>query len=96
MITDLRFAFRLLLKSPGTTLAAVVALGFGIGLSTAIFNAFSAVLLRPLPYIKDEHRLVFVNSLRLDRPDGFYELSLPDFLDLREQAKTIKNEESQE
>lgn len=89
MLSDLRFAFRLLLRSPGTTLAAIVALGFGIGLSTAIFNAFSAVLLRPLPHIKDEHRLVYVNSLDLTRPDGRYELSLPDFLDLRAQAKTI-------
>ncbi len=89
MLTDLRFAFRLLTKNPGTTLAAVVALGFGIGLSTAIFNAFSAVLLRPLPHIKDEHRLVYLNSLALNQPDGYYELSLPDFLDLREQSKTL-------
>lgn len=90
MLTDLRFAFRLLAKSPGTTLAAVIALGFGIGLATAIFNAFSAVMLRPLPHIRDEHRLVFVNSLQLSRPDGYYELSLPDFLDLREQAKSLE------
>lgn len=89
MLTDLRFAFRLLAKSPGTTLAAIVALGFGIGLSTAIFNAFSAVMLRPFPHIQDEDRLVFVNSVALNRPDGYYELSMPDFLDLREQAKSL-------
>jgi putative ABC transport system permease protein len=86
---DLRFAFRLLTKNPGTTIAAIVALGFGIGLSTAIFNAFSAVMLRPLPHIRDEQRLVFVNSLNLAQPEGYYELSLPDFLDLRDQAKTL-------
>lgn len=89
MFSDLRFAFRLLLRSPGTTIAAIVALGFGIGLSTAIFNAFSAVLLRPLPHIQDEHRLVYLNSLDLTRPDSRYELSLPDFLDIRAQARTI-------
>ena len=89
MFSDLRFAYRLLLKNPGTTLAAVAALGFGIGLSTAIFNAFSAVMLRPLPHIRDEHRLVFVNSQQLSQPDSYYELSLPDFLDLRDQAKTF-------
>lgn len=89
MLHDLRFAFRLLLKNPGTTLGAIIALGFGIGLSTAIFNAFSAVMLRPFPHIQDEHRLVFVNSHALNQPDGYYELSMPDFLDLREQAQTL-------
>ncbi len=89
LIADLRFAARLLAKNPSTTLLAVIALGFGIGLSTAIFNAFSAILLRPLPHIRDEHRLVYLNSLDLRRPDGFYELSLPDFLDLRAQSKTL-------
>jgi putative ABC transport system permease protein len=90
MLHDLRFALRLLFKSPGTTFAAVLALALGVGLSTAIFNAFSAVMLRPLPHIRDEHRLVFVNSLNLKQVDGYYELSEPDFLDLRAHAKSIE------
>lgn len=89
MLADLRFAARLLLKHPGTTLTAVLALGLGLGLSTTIFNAFSAILLRPLPHIKNEHRLVYVNSQQLNQPDSYYELSLPDFLDLRTQSKTL-------
>lgn len=90
MLHDLRFAVRLLVKSPGLTLASVLALGFGIGLATAIFNSFSAVLLRPLPHLKDEQRLVFLNSTSLNQLDSYYELSLPDFLDLRAQAKSIE------
>ena len=90
MLPDLRFALRLLLKSPGFTVAAVGALGFGIGLSTAVFNAFSALLLRPVPYIVDEQRLIFLNSQRLGHPDSFYELSLPDFLDLRQESRTLE------
>jgi putative ABC transport system permease protein len=90
MLYDLRFALRLLTKNLGTTLAAVVALGFGIGLSTAIFNAYSAILLRPLPHIRDEDRLVFLNSVSANQPDNFYNLSMPDFLDLRTRAKTIE------
>ena len=90
MLTDLRFALRLLLKSPGLTVAAVCALGFGIGLSTAVFNVFSAMLLRPFPYIADERSLVFLNSQRLGHPDSFYELSLPDFYDLRQDSKTLE------
>jgi putative ABC transport system permease protein len=89
MWSDLRFALRLLLKSPGFTLAAIGALGFGIGLSTSVFNAFSGMLLRPFPHIADESRLVFLNSQQVGKPDSFYELSLPDFLDLRAESKTL-------
>src|SRR5687767_12531106 len=90
MLSDLRFAFRLLVKSPGFSLAAIGALGLGIGLSTAIFNAFSGMLLRPFPHIVDEHRMVFLNSQQLDQPDNFYELSMPDFIDLRAESKTLE------
>ncbi|WP_438483111.1 ABC transporter permease [Oleiharenicola lentus] len=90
MLHDLRFALRLLIKSPGFTAAAIVALGFGIGLSTSVFNAFAGILLRPLPHLKDEHRLVFLNSQQIDKPDDYYELSLPDFLDIRKQSKTLE------
>ncbi len=89
MISDLRFAFRQLTKNPGFTCLAVAALGFGIGLSTAIFNAFSAVLLRPLPNFRAEHRLVFLNSEQLSRPGNYYSLSEPDFVDIRTNAKLI-------
>ncbi|HEY0863778.1 MAG TPA: ABC transporter permease [Lacunisphaera sp.] len=90
MLSDLRFAFRLLLKSPGFSFAAIGALGLGIGLSTAIFNAFSGMLLRPFPHIRDENRLVFINSSQLNEPGSFYDLALPDFLDLRAETKTLE------
>jgi putative ABC transport system permease protein len=90
MLADLRYAFRLLVKQPGFTLIAVLALGLGIGLSTAIFNTFSATMLRPFPHIVDEDRLVFLNSQQITDPDSIYELSLPDYLDIRAQSKTLQ------
>jgi predicted permease len=90
MLHDLQFALRLLIRHPGTTVVAVLALGFGIGMATAIFNAFSAILLRPFPYVQDESRIVFLGSQQLSRPDEIYELSMPDFLDIREQSRTLE------
>ena len=59
LLQDIRFGLRQLRRTPGFTLAAVLALALGIGATTAIFSVLDRVVLRPLPY-PDPDRLTMV------------------------------------
>ncbi len=78
MITDLRFALRQLVKSPGFTLLAVITLALGIGLNTAIFSLINDLFLKGLPFQKPEQVLHILTKAK-DRTDEF-QMSAPRFM----------------
>jgi putative ABC transport system permease protein len=87
MITDLRYAFRQLLKSPAFTVVAIVTLALGIGANTAVFSVVDAVLLRALPYHNSERFIdIFSTNPTGDR-DG---ISILEFDELRNQMRTVE------
>jgi putative ABC transport system permease protein len=78
MLSHLRYSLRYLLKALGFTVTAIVILGFGIGLSTAIFSLIDAVILKPLPFPNSE-RLVEVGEPHHNHPHSVFDY--PDYVD---------------
>ena len=77
LLQDVRYGSRMLARSPGFTLVSVVSLALGIGVNTAVFSLFNAVLIRALPVVRGQERLVWLRA-----PSSY-----PDYLDYREQAQ---------
>ena len=90
LLQDLRYGVRVLSKSRGFALVAVVTLALGIGASTAAFSVVHAVLLRPLPFPEQE-RLFVAWKRDATNSNPFVELSVPDIRDWQAQSQSFES-----
>jgi len=90
LLQDVRYAFRLLAKSPGFTAIAILTLALGIGANTAIFSVVNGVLLRPLPF-RDPSQLVLIAE-KSSFP--VISTSYENYLDWRDQSHSFESMEA--
>lgn len=89
-IQDLKYGVRTLLKNPGFTAIAVVALALGIGANSAIFTVVNALLLRPLPYRQPDRLAVLWQS---NASQGWEKVGVSgsNYMDWKEQSRLLQD-----
>ena len=87
---NITYSVRMLLKKPGVTIVAIIAIGLGIGANTAIFSVVNTVLLQPLPYEQPQQLVMLSSEQRNQALDGRGTFSVPDFFDVQKSATTLQ------
>ena len=83
IVHDVRYALRGLFRSPGFAVTAIATIAVGIGVNAAVFTVTNAVLFKGFPLIKENDRLLYISN-------GGCCISYPDFVDIRDQAKSFE------
>ena len=88
VMQDFRFGFRMLRRSPGFSLLAILCLTLGIGANAAVFSWIEGILFRPYPAVPHQEQLLAVTGTAIGEPgpDG---ISWPDLLDLQRSCTLI-------
>jgi putative ABC transport system permease protein len=86
LLQDIRYGFRMLVKSPGFTSIAVVTLALGIGTNTAMFSVINSVLLRSLPFHESSRVMIVWKTMSNGTPNAF---STPAFLEAKQQGDLL-------
>jgi putative ABC transport system permease protein len=90
LLQDLRYAFRLLLKSPSFSAIAILTLALGIGANTAIFSVVNAVLLRPLAFRDSSHLVIVAEKSNYPVISTSYQ----NYIDWRDQNRSFERLEA--
>src|SRR5881396_11767 len=88
-LQDLRYGLRMLRRSPGFSLLAILCLTLGIGTNAAVFSWIEGILLRPFPLVADQARLLAVAGTNRGAA-GTNDMSWPDFQDLARNCTLIE------
>lgn len=88
LIKDTGYALRLLRRSPGFSILAILCLTVGIGATTAVFSWMEGILLRPFPLVASQERLAAITGR--DRKGDVDDISWPDFIDLRKNCTLVE------
>ena len=86
MLHDLRIGLRMLRRSPGFSILAILCLTVGIGATTSVFSWIEGILLRPFPMVANQDRMVAITGV--DR-NGRTDVSWPDLQDLRKNSTLV-------
>src|SRR5579864_384507 len=86
MFQDLRFALRMIRRSPGFAFLAILCLTLGIGTNTAVFSWIEGILLRPFPAVADQDRLMVLGGMARGASRATA-VSWPDFLDYQKSCR---------
>jgi len=87
---DLRFGFRMLRRSPGFSILALLCLTLGIGTNAAVLSWIEGILIRPYPLVPHQDRMFALVGMTRGVP-GHNGLSYPDFMDLENNATLFES-----
>jgi Acidobacterial duplicated orphan permease len=89
-LQDLRFGFRILRRSPGFSILAILCLTLGIGTNAAVFSWIEGILIRPYPLVAHQDRMFALIGTTRGAQQG-NPLSYPDFLDLEKNSTLFES-----
>src|SRR6476660_2892362 len=89
-LQDLRFGFRMLLRSPGFSILALLCLTLGIGTNAAVLSWIEGILIRPYPLVPHQDRMLALIGTTRGVP-GHNGLSYPDFVDLEKNSTLFES-----